>query len=896
MNNCLGENYVCNIEKCYYICRTSWRISRNATIFNILAMMNEQIKKEARELYSKKEYILALSHVLTLCEDNAVKFLTDEDCQNEWFQNFNFCNEVAQDENLLHKLLCLDRADEVLYKNFIKSWSVSSKLNPKFFQLAVAGLTPDLFVKMVRVSQSFLKNDWYTNSNKISLPSNCSVHKHVWKHISDYEKSYWNEVEESLMKLLGSEMQLHEVLIEITIAIEIAFYNDRNNVNSHYLGRLYSVLIQMIFSKLPKGVEIHTPNQKDVKDAFLKRLNSSQSVLCELSELITAIRNWLNFIETRVDPYCFDPKLTPKDNAGLISFDRNSSDYYKWELDGRRYDINKLDYLSDAKDIFYNQLNNGDFSFPNEATQADIDYEWKCQTQTHALCGFMNDLALSKFPGANNLNSERVFQPLISASNMLKSVFDDNLYGNENSNDWFVVFKQMHKRLPVYLGIDNLPFFYMKPKQFYDVFDSQTKMENDFETKIKSLSVPICYKPQRGNEIDRFNLRYDVFKKPFLKLGEFIFCPVHFMIQNDWFYSISQSALERLDNRYNDEFRKDTSDKMENMLKDHFTKIDFEVNIFEGHEFGEGEGDVDLEVSDGKDTILIQLKRTKMRLNLKDAYFEYINTDRKASRQINRVENYFNNSPGTKYKWIVTNSYENVYAEIDSCLKVNYFDLITTLKSYIYITDFSIKDLVDRITSDSQIKDVLDYKAILEPQKLDWFAFKDLIASGKFKQFFPHRNELEIYRSVDIPLSIVDPMNYRDAKFAISPNAINVVQKYNKALNADKNEDHKSAAKLLCECQKETPGDLDVLGALANVLASVGEYEKAYVYFEKALVICPNDLFVLRNYVLALMEGKESSKSIEVMEKLKRNYWYVYLQLLKPIGEMPFDKIYQELE
>nr|WP_320120391.1 hypothetical protein [uncultured Marinifilum sp.] len=858
-------------------------------------MMNEQIKKEARELYSKKEYIPALSHVLTLNEDDAVNFLTDKDLQKEWFQNYNFCNKIADDESLMRKLLCTHRADEILYKNFTKCWSADSKKNPKPFQLAVLKLSPELFVDRVRVTQSFLKNDWYANSEELSILSNCSTHRDVWKHISDNEKKLWNNVEESLMKFLGSEMQLHEVLIEITIAIEIAFYNDRNNVNSHYLGRLYSMLIQMIFSKLPKGVEIHTPNPEGIKDAFLKRINSSQSVLCELSELMTATRNWLSFIETRVDPYCFDPKLTPKDNGGLISFDRSSSDYYKWELDGKRYDINKVDYLSDARDIFSNQLKNGDFLFPDESTQADIDYEWRCQTQTHALYKFMNDLNLSKFPAANNLNSERIFQPLISASNMMRSVIENLFYGNEDILNWFEAYRKMYKQAPDYVGIDNLPFSFIKPREFYDIFDAQSKIEKDVNTKITSLCKPISYKPEKGKEIDRFNLKYDVFKKPFLKLGEFIFCPIHFLANNDWFYSISQNALELLDQPFNNKVRKETAIGMEKILKEHFRKLHFEVNIFDGHEFGEGEGDVDLEVSDGKDTILIQLKRTKMRLNLKDAYSEYINTDRKASRQINRVESYFNNRSGKKHKWIVTNSYENVYTEIDSCLKVNYFDLITILKSYTYLKGFSIQDLVNRITSDSQIKDILDYKAILEPQKLDWFTFKGLIDSGKFKQHFPHQNELEIYRSVDIPLSIVDPINYRVTNFALSTDAIKVLQKYNKALDADRNGDHVLAVKLLRECYHDTPDDLDVLGALANVLANMAEYEKAYEYFEKALKISTNDLFILRNYFLVLIEGKNNSKAIQVMKKLQKEYWYVDLRLLKPIGEMPFDKIYQEL-
>lgn len=102
------------------------------------------------------------------------------------------------------------------------------------------------------------------------------------------------------------------------------------------------------------------------------------------------------------------------------------------------------------------------------------------------------------------------------------------------------------------------------------------------------------------------------------------------------------------------------------------------VKHYESNDFPDEEMDVDVLISDEEEVILMQLKRTKFRLNLKDAYFGNVNSDRKAGRQLNNGHGFLDNQENslTKGKGFTNGLsqllYENVLTEFDGCLKVNF--------------------------------------------------------------------------------------------------------------------------------------------------------------------------------------------------------------------------------
>lgn len=845
-----------------------------------------EIKKIARVLYSDNKYCSALSMALSLDEKTIVNFLVKDDSNDLWLQNPEFCNQISQNEELILRLVNLKRADELLFKHFNTNWEEKDVNNILPFQIGISKFAPLLFVKLMRVSQAFIKSKWQKEYINISLPVNLSVHQIVWKHLQDEEAILWHDVEKTMCDFISSGLDFSEILTEIVIALEFEYSDSKNNNNVQHLRDLYNVFIPLLFSKLPKQLEINYPSNDDMSSCFEEYLKSNKVLSKEVNKLFKKIDKWLNFNNVNIDPYSFDLEITPVEEFGLVSYNRTSKAYYKWELDGVRYDINRRDYLFDAEETFNKQLNNGTLKFPENVTKADIDYEKKCQLQSSSLYYFMKDLNLSQYPNSNNLNSERFYQPLIAASNMFEAIFDGQLYCDVySSKNWYAAYRRMYKRMPTHLGLRNLPFLFLNPAELYSIHDTQSKIERDTKTKCTTLCNPFCFKPQFGMQINRFNLNYDVFKKPFLKLDNNIFCPILFFAKNDWFYPVVQNALELLDKDV--KLRKNTADKMEMSLSNLFKDLGFKSEIFADNKFNNIEGDVDIKVTDGKDTILIQLKRTKLRLNLKDAYFEKVNTDRKASRQINNVENIFDIKGETIHKWIVTNSYENIYTEIDGCLKVNYIDLLTCLKSSKYIGRLTLNDLITNVISDSQIRDVIIGQEILEPSKMSLLSLFKYQDPKEYSLLRKYKDQFEVYRSVNLPLPISDPKMYRDTRFSVDKVNSDFIQKYNNALDADRRGDLYLAHKLFSDCIIEKPNDFDSISALANVLANMKRYDEAYESFEKALSLNSNDFFVMRNYAIALLENNKMDRFKSVAENINKDYWFVDSKLFKSAGEIP---------
>ncbi|MCD4664243.1 MAG: nucleotidyl transferase AbiEii/AbiGii toxin family protein [Bacteroidales bacterium] len=275
-------------------------------------------------------------------------------------------------------------------------------------------------------------------------------------------------------------------------------------------------------------------------------------------------------------------------------------------------------------------------------------------------------------------------------------------------------------------------------------------------------------------------------------------------------------------------------------------------------------GDVDIIIEDKNTTLYIQLKRTYFRLTPKDAYYESINTDRRAAQQLNDAEVYLSKKndiliPKHKpVKWIVTTSYENILADIDGCKKVNYFDILSALNRPF---GKSVKDLIDFIQKDKLIQNLIDIYNSGEQ------------AYAKYVASVAHAG---------LPLQLVRPQTYRQSMFAANDSFLTYTEIFNKAneLNIngfglkDKNKIIK-AIKLFKKCLDINPEDIDVYGALGNCYANIKDYKNSFEAFEKALEIVPNEPYISHNYAIALQEVGKHFESLDILLDLYAMYPFV---------------------
>lgn len=854
---------------------------------NILAMdtKEKELKELAQREFNNGNYPVAISTILGLEENLVVNFLLKKD----WLLDPKFCEALTANENLLTLLLTLKRADELLFVHFDSANWKTTDTSIVHFHKRIAELNPSLFVKLIRITQAFLKSPLRDKYSRFKLSNSFKVHQSVWSYYFNEESQAWRNMIHYVDRLLKENLAISAILIESTLAIEFNYCKNRTPKYTYEIAKVYSIFIQLYFSK---QIDKEIPTPELLLKEFKVRLSNKGPINESVELLFDSIQRWLFLKESVIIPYCFDLKIEPIEECGIIQFNRSAYDYYKWRLNGLRYDINRIDFDFEGSLLFKKHIESGIFKFKEDINDAGIVYETKCQTQARALQLFLDELELNEFPEYSKHSSVRFFQPLIAASNMFAWFYEVRLHGTQpdSMTEWKRSFNEMYEKKPTHLGIDNVPYLYLTPKQLYDTHKGQAVLENDFKTEAKTLIEPFSFE-RHNKPIDRFSLGYDVFKKPFFKLGEYVFCPIHFIAKNDWFYSIAQTALERMDYKSNFDLRKTSSWQMEEKLAKVLQNKNIFVNHYEDTDFPNEEMDVDVLISDEKDVVLMQIKRTKFRLNSKDAYFEYINSDRKASRQLNCAKEFLDqqkNSPTNNkrvHKWIVSTSYENVLSEINGCLKVNFSDVLVAIKYFESKNcGYTINDIVDYVEKDFQIRKVID---IVKATYSENFSMRDYLQLKGLRESLainPNLNATQ-YAQLDLPLPLEYPDIYRQSMSGDTE----YDELFNNAISADSVGDKVLSERYLLECLKMKPKDIDAMGALANVLDDLNKPQEAYTFYQQAICLDSDDPFLKKNYIAFLLKYGMKEEAELVIQELIKKYWFVDLEIFTKVKDLPPD-------
>jgi len=383
----------------------------------------------------------------------------------------------------------------------------------------------------------------------------------------------------------------------------------------------------------------------------------------------------------------------------LADFEYISQSLYEnWKLDEERYHENRfrynwqanevVDYLEETGEIDTNK--NSDYYLLDKEKYIQI---WKSQL-------FLADLKLENFVfSGKNVSVFEVLQPLLSYStNRLHRYVRVLEKHRSNCSSWeqayFKVIAENSSQ-----QIDAEPYFLMSKKKYIEM--NLGVLEGISNSTLENL-INLFGTQDNWKRFDRHSLNYNVWNQPFLRISEMLFCPMVFFARNDWFYGFAQTAIQNLNQKYNFAERKRTAVLMEEHLGSLFFEKEWNVKVITEQEASRMDGDIDVFVEEGNTQLLIQLKRTYFRTTLKGAFYESVQSDRKAAQQLNdgveflKADSSIFQLKSNNVKWIVSTSFENVFTKIDGCLKVNYFDLIWMLGN----GEFDLlSELIDQINS-----------------------------------------------------------------------------------------------------------------------------------------------------------------------------------------------------
>ncbi len=799
----------------------------------------------------------------------------------------------------------------------------------KKFERIVAKQFPDVFLEKVRAHKAFLQPkrfDFYVNDEDLNIPME---HLETWKYLKDTEDGLWCKVEESFkvftienQKMPTEADRFCSALVEIIVWMEekrwsmesrssVEFrtsksyrtssrsklsQNSSSNNDCSVLQRPMSFASQfestetlnellecysLFVEKYVRDnrINVLALNEEEVKELFNKQLLSSveNGISSVSQELFEAMFSWISFYNGLLSTYCYNMNVKPIIKAnGDLYLSESPKDYYRWKLDGCRYDINRKAYSEFGK-----------------------------ERKENALVLLLNDLCLDRIIWKEKeVDTTKVFQPVADLSMQKYDAYEKRvglikftMEVLDKTKTWREFYKEIEKAKK---DEEFRPCIVVTKSSLFQLAKENDIHEDMLEHYEKLFYDCFCSKFD-DKDFARFKKRsYNVMSKPFLEVCPNVyFLPTLFFANNDWFYGSAEKIIEMYDS-VDEKYRKESTDRMEDLLSNLFKRHGFNTTC--NHDGDQRKrGDVDITVEYKDTALLIQLKRTKFRPNLSEQYLEIENTDNKAARQLNNYE--YKGDKKIVVRWYVTNSYENCLKEFvdeenkTSCIKVNYFDLVFVLglsnkiqqildnPSVIYPTmKKESLDEIRHLKSELQTLDgIIGY--ISEDRMIRGHSNWKEAFSGKAIGFhingtlFP--TITEPCKAYEIQLKTSNTDAYDRLNCILDNSIMNVNERL----------------RIAEELSHTIPDDYRVWDFLADIYTDKEEFDKAIECCKKALDLMPNDPFLLRNYIITLCKEKKtldlsvfdmSGEEIKTVKALLDEYWFLdaeipweYLFLLK---------------
>jgi len=666
----------------------------------------EELKKFILNAFKEGNLSFAFEQLLSLPHHEVATLLS----KNKWLQDSIIAKYFWDD-------FCLNQYELVFdgpSKETIFNWYLSDlkSTNEELNQLLVER-HPSVFIKAIKRNRSFLDKEFLDRIIQYQWNDENPVDVDACLQLQKTHTSLQNNIDRAWSSVM--EQKTETILSSLIHWIDVQFYQDYSDLNHQKLLWIYNYAVSFLFSKK----ELDTPVSEETFDEmFFKTINSTDKNF--LGVFLVSISEWIQFETTFLSSYCFDDNYQATMIDSKLDFDFKSNETYEdWKKDNERYLVNAKRYFVFALQIYDYQDEIGELNIPsgNSEISENINHGLYIKNEQSTL--FLGDLSIRNLIfHFRDVHFSKVLSGLMSYSMNRQWRYVEQMKELSSSgHDWN---HSLHLTMQAAQqeGVDNIPVPYI-----YETIENFTALYKHAipelsEVELNYLISHFSYRLLPCQGFDPFNLRFSVLETPFLRLGDYLFTSTSLFASNDWFYSFGQRAMKLYANKSHDKERNETASEMESSLGEEFEKHSWKVKVISQHEANQIDGDIDIFVNDGETQLLIQLKRTKFKLDLASNYKDSLDTDLKAAGQLNEAVKSLDICPmpgmeilHNHQKWIVTTSFEGILSEVDSCLKVNYFDLLWALRNRGYN---SLDELIKYIVSDGPFKDCRHYLDILD--------------------------------------------------------------------------------------------------------------------------------------------------------------------------------------
>lgn len=660
-----------------------------------------ELKKSISSAIKEGNFAIAFEQLLKLPHHEVATLLS----KNNWLKE-------KPTSNFFWGEFCLNNFEMVfssVAQETILNWYLgnpeSSKRN---LNSMLSTRHPATFIKAIKRNRSFLNHDLLAELLGLPWGAEYFVDILAWQELHKTFTARQVNIEDSWRTIENQSPEF--ILSGIIHWIDVRYYQDYSDVNHEQLRWIYNYAVNYIFSKKEINEEI---SEEQFDNVFFNTIHSSQLDCVDL--FLNSIDEWIRFETTILSSYCFDDNFQATLKDGMLYFDFKSNEKYEeWRKGTERYLVNAKRYFVDALQIYKYQDEKGELNIPKGNSEIDEAINHHIYIKNWQSTLFLEDLMIRnlKFHGRATHFSKFLGGLIPYAVNRKKRYEEPMRSFISQGISWNESLLQTMKEAEND-NVSNMPFPYVYESVEQLIMSYKYAFPELTELEIQDLINHFSYSIHSGNIINPFQLKYSVQETPFLRLGNYVISPTSLFATNDWFYSLGQMALSKYANRTHENERQETASLMEIELGKMFKEHEWKSMVISEQEASKIDGDIDIFVNDGNSQLLIQLKRTKFKLDLASDYKDSLETDLKASGQLNEAVRMLEANPlqgmeilENHERWIVTTSFEGVLSRVDGCLKVNYFDLLWALR---YKKFDSLDELKEYIEADKPFKDCRYY-------------------------------------------------------------------------------------------------------------------------------------------------------------------------------------------
>ena len=822
-------------------------------------MTNTQIKNKSRDLFDEENYNELFKTLYTLGLDEFISFAIKEKNKSKYnkkqpnWLTVGECAHYFWTDFILESPRILELFSSKHQVNLLHQYFSQSKVFSKVFEYNLAKLYPEVYVEAIRKNQVFFKADRIDFiCNEIELPEHLKIHQEVWALFQKQELDLFSVINSNIEEIKHQEWA--DIFCYVTKFVEQKRFQNKNAKIDSYLAEAYSFFMELYLSKV--NTSSKEVSKDDLESVLMNAVHKpKESLSNKVYSTFEAIIQYKAIKNRFYDSYSFEKNVEPIKLNGALYFKSAPETFLKWEYDTFRYTLNQLVYAEKGIAIRDELIKTNSLKIPGETI------EWRQKNEIMVAKQFtvyeaLYDLGIEELYLSEKKKKpiKEIVDPLFSLASNRQIRYTDLINDiNDLALDDFInkvkdkniltdkwSYAYQYYILRDTIGKAQTPFFYDSIENYSSLneFALNDELNEETEKDAKELTqniLEVFSKKLISKKFDRFNLQYNVFDDPFIIINKSVFTLNIFLAAFSDFYVYLNKALKNN--------HKKTAKKIESVVYDKLIENN-KWNVLNPNDNNKVSGDADIILYDNYNVVLMQLKRTFVREDIENQYVEYVTLDLKAADQLNKVEKYFNEPNevfeiGNRkvHKWIVSNSFEGNATVIDDCLKINYFNLLSTLK-------FQFKGLTSFIT----------------------YFEKD--------SFHTNTNLLEEQKKAIG--SVYDSKEY-NLKYYVydTQEHNNFYETLNEAFKFDANGNFETALNLFNKCIAIESKDAVLHGSIANTYANMKDYKNSFHHFEVALKLSPYDPFIVKNYIGAKMENHEFEEALKMCISLVKKYPYI---------------------